>query len=407
MGVWADVARSVGMALGRLAHVVLVQDTELSRFEQVRLHSPGMGSTSAQSERVIRGDVVVIHDAVDVLLVSCSWETDLALRRALEDAGYPAAAQVVRDADTIQRGGEVLDWIKMMNQECNNPAELGHRSPGVTVDWGLHDGQTTYAAMLSTELGARGSLPRSTQHLRAGAYEAHRQACLTTLSASERGNYARKRMSTTGEGQTSSHVMLPMLRMTSSPKVDDEHARAATAFEGVCRSAASDISTRFFSTLPGVRALNVVQAALKWGEEVWSSLEVESPCPFRGGTDYLYTKGSISQQGTKGWHDDANGPACLTCWQNLGVVEDEQLELVVGVHGCRVVVEANLGKTALFMAWLPHRTQLRGADGCARQRKTAVRLHHSAYVRFGTEYAATTLAEYKRRGLPLRWYVTR
>ena len=215
-------------------------------------------------------------------------------------------------------------------------------------------------------------------------------------------------MSSSGTGQVAANVMLPSLRLTSTPWADDAAAKAATAFEGVCRSAASDLSCRFFSSIPGVRALKAVQSTLQWAEEEWApECATACVCPFRGGADYLYTKGSISQQGTKGWHDDANGPACLTCWQNLGEVPGEQLELVVAIHGCRVHVGAAMGKFAHFMAWLPHRTQLRGRDGVARDNKSAVRLHHTAYVRMGTEYAASTLMEYKRKGLPLRVYETR
>ena len=410
MGIWADVTRSVGAALGRWAQVTLVRDTELSGTRQARLHTPvkkvhGTGHQTGH-ERVLRGDVVIIHNTVDVLLLSCSQEVDLALRLDLEKAGFPAAAKAVQQAQGIQRGGAILDWIKFMNQECNNPATLGHKSAGVTVDWGLHDAQTAYAVMLSAELGENGSLPPSTLTLRAATYEAHREKLISTLNTQGRRHFARKRMSTTGTGQVAQHVMLPSLRLTSLPQADDAVARAATAFEGTCRSAASDISMRFFSMLPGIRALNAVRHALKWGEDVWATQDADSPCPFRGGTDYLYTKGSISAQGTKAWHDDSNGPACLTCWQNFGAVTGETLELAVGIHGCKVVLEGDVGKSVLFMAWLPHRTQLRAADGTVHERKDAVRLHHTAYVRSGTEYAAITLGEYKRRGLALRGYVT-
>ena len=418
--IWSDITLAVGHGLGRWPVVTMVRDTELVGLARVRLHSQSKRSASCTGvsasqlpepeERVLLGDVVVIHNDVDVLLVSCSQAVDDGLRRACSESGRsPAAIRVVQEAVAIQRGGGVLDWIREMNKECNNPAQLGHKSAGVTVDWGLHDGQTTYAVMLSTEIGRhRLKLPPSSHTLRARAYETHRAACLLTLSRADARHIARQRMSTNGAGQVAAHVMLPSLRLTSTPKADDAAAIAATEFEGVCRSAASDLSSRFFSSIPGVRALKAVQSALQWAESEWVT-EGESGCrcPFRGGTDYLYTKGSIAQQGTKGWHDDANGPACLTCWQNLGEVAGEQLELVVAVHGCRVQVDAAMGKFVLFMAWLPHRTQLRGADGVARDQKGAVRLHHTAYVRMGTEYAGLALMEYKRQGLPLQFYVTR
>ena len=66
-----------------------------------------------------------------------------------------------------------------------------------------------------------------------------------------------------------------------------------------------------------------------------------------------------------------------------------------------------MGKIVLFMGWLSHRTQMRTAEGSVHDMKKAVRLHHTADVRLGTEYAAITLGEYRRRKLPLRGYVTR
>ena len=390
----------------------MVHAETLVDYRTARLHGEGYrkaqrcGEVLDPTVRIIRGDVIIVHDDVDVLLLSCSQETDNALRVALEGDGYTAAMEVLLEAETIQRGGAVLEWVSEMNDEQNNPAQLGHVSAGVTVDWGLHDGQLLHAVMLSTELGANAVLPPSTCSLRTRGYEMHREACFKRLPKRDRRHFARKRMSSKSSG-VSAHVMLPTLRNTSSPTSGDEGAIAATNFEGLCRSAASDLSNRYFASLPGVRALRAVQANLKWAEEVWSSVDVARDCPFKGGTDYLYMKGSISQQGTKGWHDDGNGPACLTMWQNLGVVQDRELELVVAIHGCHVTTQAGMGKFAHFMAWLPHRTQLCGPDGVGGEDKAAVRLHHTAYVKMGTEYAAGTLGEYKRRGLSLDVYATR
>ena len=344
---------------------------------------------------------------IDVLLMSCSQEVDTTLRVKCADDGYIAAMQVLDEAAAIQRGGVILDWITEMNAEHNNPAQLGHISAGVTVDWGLHDGQIMYAVMVSTELGAAATLPPSSSTLRAPGYELHRDACISRLSKHEARHFARKRMLS----RVSPHVMLPSLRLTSSPLRGDESAIVATEFEGLCRSAASDISMRYFSTCPGVRALRAVQDSLKWAQSQWplyNSVFTENAkrCPFFGGADYLYMKGSISQQGTKGWHDDANGPACMTMWQNLGTVPGREVELVVAIHGCHVTIGAGMGKFVHFMAWLPHRTQLRGPGGQAQEDKGAVRLHHTAYTKMGTEYAAATLSEYKRRGLPLQVYAT-
>lgn len=372
------------------------------------LHKAPGYLNAADEIGIIFGDVIVVHDVIDVLLLSCSQEIDNALRSECAHNGYVAAKEVLEAAAAIQRGGPVLDWIREMNKEHNNPAQLGHVSAGVTVDWGLHDAQTMYAVMLSTQLGNTTALPSSGCTLRAAGYEMHREACVSRLPKREVRHFARKRMTS----RVSSHVMLPSLRLTSCPLKDDKTAIAATKFEGLCRSAASDISLRYFSTCPGVRALRAVQDTLRWAEDQWPHFnstfhENAKSCPFRGGVDYLYMKGSISQQGTKGWHDDGNGPACMTMWQNLGTVPGAELELVVAIHGCHVAIGAGMGKFAHFMAWLPHRTQLRGPDGKAYADKGAVRLHHTAYTKMGTEYAATVLSEYKRRMLPLQVYSTR
>lgn len=386
--------------------MTMVEASSMIGADKVYLHKAP--TYAATADRIIYGDVIVVHNDIDVLLVSCSQEIDIALRVACANAGFVAAEQVLEEAATIQRGGTTLDWISEMNSERNNPAQLGHISAGVTVDWGLHDGQTMYAIMLSTELGATATLPPSSSILREPGYNVHRDMCMSRLSKHEARHFARRRMM----ARVSPHVMLPALRLTSSPCMGDESAIAATEFEGLCRSAASDISMRYFSTCPGVRALRAVQDSLRWAEDQWPLYnnvfpEKAKTCPFLGGTDYLYMKGSISQQGTKGWHDDGNGPACMTMWQNLGTVPGREVELVVAIHGCHVTIGAGMGKFAHFMAWLPHRTQLHGPDGRAHEDKGALRLHHTAYTKMGTEYAAATLSEYKRRRLPLQVYATR
>ena len=105
-------------------------------------------------------------------------------------------------------------------------------------------------------------------------------------------------------------------------------------------------------------------------------------------------------QATKGWHDDANGPSTWTCWQNLGVVHGRDLHLVVCISGCRIHIPGSLGKVVHFHAWLPHTTTLTQAAGSSSHTPTdeqEERLHHTAYVKMGTEFAAWVLMEYKRK----------
>jgi hypothetical protein len=205
-------------------------------------------------------------------------------------------------------------------------------------------------------------------------------------------------MSRNSKGNTGKNIMLPCLRTTSIPNRADEVAVSAARFEGMCRASASDISTSFFNSLPGVCALKYVQDTLKWAEG--TMLDTGQDCTFAGATDYLYAKGSMSLQPTKEWHDDANGPACLTCWQNFGEVEGSNLELCIAIRGCIVRINAGIGKFVHFMAWLPHCTRLI-AKRDNEFDSTPFRLHHTAYTKFRTEYAAYVLNEYRIRNLGL------
>ena len=86
--------------------------------------------------------------------------------------------------------------------------------------------------------------------------------------------------------------------------------------EHTLRGAAADLSVAFFSALPGVDALLRVQSELKAAEEELEG--TKHGCPFRGAHTFLYPKGSCGLMDTKNGHDDKNGPACSTFWQNLG-----------------------------------------------------------------------------------------
>jgi hypothetical protein len=47
-------------------------------------------------------------------------------------------------------------------KEDKNPAKLGHKSPGVTVDFGLHDHQIAISLMIPMQLGQTILPPGST-----------------------------------------------------------------------------------------------------------------------------------------------------------------------------------------------------------------------------------------------------
>ena len=116
----------------------------------------------------------------------------------------------------------------------------------------------------------------------------------------------------------------------------------------------------------------------------------------------------MSLQGTKGLHDDGNGPSTFTLWQNLGEVPRVALHLEVFIRGCAVHIPAPLGKVVQFMGWLPHRTRLHNPDGSGPWMGGihATRVHHTAYSKIGTEYATWVLREYLRRNAPMQVYNT-
>ena len=140
-----------------------------------------------------------------------------------------------------------------------------------------------------------------------------------------------------------------------------------------------------------------MQKWLKWAED--TMLKDNQICPFEGCTDYLYAKGSMSLQSEKGWHDDGNGPACFTCWQNFGNL-DEDIQLIIAIQGCDVRINAGFGKIVHFMAWLPHCTKYT-TIGNERRTSNQARLHHTSYTKMKTEWAAYVIREYEDRNLEL------
>jgi hypothetical protein len=216
-----------------------------------------------------------------------------------------------------QRGSPEGDWVKEHASPAHNPVSLKHVSAGVTVDWGLHDNQLARATMLATTHETVRKLPPSTKLLRGDSHYKHRAAARERLTKSESMHFTGShRFQAAGAQTVSNEVMLPALRKSSMPLSTDRLEIAVARLEGRCRAAASDLSLRFFNSTPGVRALLWVQSTLQSAEKALRQQEVH--CPFEGASEYLYTKGSMSMQGEKGWHDDNNGPSCFTCWQNLG-----------------------------------------------------------------------------------------
>ncbi len=385
--------KSVSKALDRQAKVCMIKDDDLD----------GMNECHLFTDKTSRYDVVIVHNDIDVLLATCTIGVDIAMRNFLEKNNHPAASKVLDLAKNIQKGTSLFEWIVKHTQETNNPAKLGHKSPGDTVDFGLQDHQIANATMLPMRINDE-IFPPGLTHIRAKTYLMHRSKCIERLSIQEKQFFldAITRMTINSKGNTGKNIMLPCLRTTSTPHYSDEATLSAAKFEGICRASASDLSMCFFNSLPGICALKFVQDSLKWTET--KMLDSEQDCPFAGATDYLYAKGSMSLQPTKGWHDDANEPACLTCWQNFGEVQESNLELCISIRGCKVRISAGVGKFVHFMGWLPHCTRLIANHNNDVRSSGPFRLHHTAYTKFRTEYAAYVLNEYRSRNLDLPIY---
>ena len=228
----------------------------------------------------------------------------------------------------------------------------------------------------------------------------------------------------------------PMLGEIAADKHGSPACIEACVFEGALRSAAADMSLAFFSAIPGVAALVMIQQEVAWAAEQLA--ETSLGAAFEA--SHLYPKGSIGLMPTKSGHDvsasgyirrypaysplltaallsvlnhvmktfssksrvwkDRNGPAGATAWQNLGVCDSgAQLELVAVVHGHEVAVEASFAHMVLFAAWLPHLT--RNARSGPAGKAGDWRMHHTSYVRFGTESFAMVAGACRRAGVAM------
>jgi len=130
-------------------------------------------------------DAVIIRNEMDALLATCTIETDIAIRKTLVNDGYPAAMEVLHLASETQKGGHIFEWIEKKCQQKNNPVKLGYQSPGITVDFGLHDHQTRQAMMVSMQI-CKHVLPTGSKRIRTETYLNHREACIKRLTDEEK-----------------------------------------------------------------------------------------------------------------------------------------------------------------------------------------------------------------------------
>lgn len=274
-GIVEAVRRAVGDALGRRPTLQSLHADKLR--DTPAIHFGGKGTDH---------DILLVHDDVDVLLVTCSSEADDAMRANLERDGYPAAMRAVAEAARVQHPeAPERAWILEQAAEAHNPVVLAHASAAVTTDFGLHDGMTGHATMLSTRTRRP---PPSTKMLRGDAHKYHRAECRRRLSRSDGRHFSpAHRFDARGAEVCPEQVMLPAIRRNSTPLATDKAAIAVARFEGCCRAAASDLSLRFFNSTPGVRALAWLQTTLQRAEIALGAQG--SYCPFVGAAEYLYT----------------------------------------------------------------------------------------------------------------------
>jgi hypothetical protein len=409
----AHIARCVGLAVGREVNVLVVHAGALCgplRFNAAIACSDGRPSvrssrTCAPQEAEARrlqesadaADVLCVHDDIDVLLLAPRAHVVEAMRAELARRGHEDALRGVTEAAALDES--VLEWMRA--QPCPNG---GSSHTGITVDFGLHDGQLNGSdrrALLrggdAQRMATRRPGTPSSRRLRADAYQMHRRA----LKGETRrgGRFAKLGQTRSADKQStradSGDVQLPMARLNSYPCVHEPGWLSCAALDRRLRGAAADLSAAFFAAVPGVDALLRVQRELAHAAR---ELGGRGGCPFNA--THLYPKGSMGLMAVKNGHDDRNGPACLTAWQNLGAAESgARLQLVVVCHGYDVVLDAPEGQFALFAAWLPHLTRT-AADGPSAH-EDDWRLHHTAYCRYGTETFAWVAREYREVGLPI------
>ena len=335
----------------------------------------GIGAASSTGDHdevrtlCARGDVILIHNDTDVLVVSCRPELDTLLRDILDERpGAPSVqAQVAMEARRIASDAEdsLHKWLLESATEKRNPVHgLQHESAGVTADFGLHASATRNMHLMQTRPGVA-----NTKTIRAAQWLSNRERKVNALTAEESRHFSKSPRMAGAADETetlacsSGEVPVPTPRVHSLPMAYDRDGVAIAEFEGQCRAAASDISKAYFGAIPGVRALCMVREELEHAER--ALVETAHGCPFAGkdnahgwpfspctcvrivsyfvplvcaagGSTLLYTKGSMSLAASKGWHDDPNGPSCITFWQNLTGVKIQKCVLV-STSGCPVL----------------------------------------------------------------------
>ena len=153
----AHVSASIQCAVGRRIEVLLVRADELSGPLLLRLargssladyaHAATRGrnvaaATAALQQRADTAEACIVHDDMDVLVFSATSEVTWAMRRHLKAIGSPAAVDALSLAARLDSpdGRETLAWMRTASEKRACP-NSGSSHTGVTVDFGIHDGQ--------------------------------------------------------------------------------------------------------------------------------------------------------------------------------------------------------------------------------------------------------------------------
>jgi len=452
---WAAMANHLARSLKPIQHgvvVAVVHERQLKgelRFREDKFSSHAgqrftrgadeHQSATALQREVDAADVLLLHNDMDALIVVTRPSLSLKARAHLLEKGHASAMAAMKMAEQIQVAstantggltaegaatgwaGGALSWMRENSVPERCPTH-GSSHTGVTTESGVHAGQLGEegvhglsrkvrggSAYVKIETKIDGALPPSTSYVRADEYRKHtsfvRDDSMKGVGRFGKISGARLAASDKTAVDESGYVQVPNARLNTYPAYNDCNQVAAMTFERTCRSAAADLACTCFSAMPGVNTLLLMQHEFAHMEEKLLAADDDVGCAFKGVFTHLFPKGSNGLMDTKDGHDDANGPAACTFWQNLGTAKSgARLEFVTVVNGHDVIVEAPMGHFFMLQAWLPHLTQASAAG--PQPQPDDERVHHTAYCDLKTEYSAWVFREHrmKRRELQLTMF---
>ena len=99
--------------------------------------SPAAERAARLQEQVDRADVLIVHDEMDALIVVARFDIVACMREHLQRLGHPDAREALEASSrTDARTEDMREWLR--TRPCPN---AGSSHTGITVDFGIHDGQ--------------------------------------------------------------------------------------------------------------------------------------------------------------------------------------------------------------------------------------------------------------------------